>query len=52
MAAIWGEMSTGGGQAPLAEMMSVLGVPVMTKRSFMATEKALVGHGGSCSRRA
>ncbi len=27
--------------APLAETMSVLGVPMMTKKSFMATEKAL-----------
>ncbi len=41
LAAVWGQMSTGGGPAPLAETMSVLGVPVMTKKSFMATEKAL-----------
>ena len=27
------EMSTGGGHAPLFETMSVLGVPVMTKKS-------------------
>ena len=39
LAAVWGQMSTGGDQGPLAEMTSVLGVPVMTKRSFMATEK-------------
>ena len=30
---------TGGGHAPLEEAMSVLGVPVMTKKSCMATEK-------------
>ena len=36
-------MSTGGGHAPLAEAMSVLGVPVITKKPFIATEKAL-GH--------
>ena len=41
LAAVWGQMSTGRGHAPLAETMSVLGVPVMTKKSFVATEKAL-----------
>ena len=39
-----GQISTGGGNAPLYETMSVLGMPVMTKKSFVATEKALVGH--------
>jgi len=34
-------MATGGGFSCLQESMSVLGVPVMTKRSFMATERAL-----------
>ena len=34
-------MSTSGGNAPLYETMSVLGMPVMTKKSFVATEKAL-----------
>ena len=34
-------MSTRGGHAPLTKTMSVFGVPVMTKKSFMATEKAL-----------
>ena len=41
LAAVWGQMSTGGGNAPLYETMSVLGMPVMTKKSFVATEKAL-----------
>ena len=41
LAAVWGQMSTSGGNAPLYEMMSVLGMPVMTKKSFVATEKAL-----------
>ena len=41
LAAVWGQMSTGGGHAKLAETMSVLGVPVMTKKSFVATEKAV-----------
>ena len=39
-------MSTGGGHAPLAETVSVLGVPVLTKKSFMATRRLLVSHGG------
>ena len=41
LAAVWGQMSTGGGHAPLTETMAVLGVPVMTKRAFMATERAI-----------
>ena len=41
LAAVWGEMVTGGGHAPLAEAMSVLGVPVMTKKSFIAIEKEI-----------
>ena len=40
MAAVWGQMSTGGGHAHLREAMSVLGVPTMTKKAFMATESA------------
>ena len=46
LAAVWGQMSTGGGHAPLAETVSVLGVPVLTKKSFMATRRLLVSHGG------
>ena len=34
-------MATGGGFSPLQESMSILCVPVMTKKSFMATEQAL-----------
>lgn len=40
LAAIWEKMATGGGFSCLQESMSVLGVPVMTKKSFMATECA------------
>ena len=43
VAAVWGQMATGGGHAPLAELMSVLGVPVMSKKSFIATEKEVAG---------
>ena len=39
LAAVWGQMSTGGGHAQLQENVSVLGVPVMTKKSFIRTEK-------------
>ena len=34
-------MATGGRHAPLTETMSVLGIPCMTKKSFMSTEKAI-----------
>ena len=32
---VWGQMVTGGGHAHL---MTVMGVPVMTKEAFIATE--------------
>ncbi len=38
LAAVWGQMSTGGGHSVLQESMSTLGVPVMTKSSFIHTE--------------
>ena len=38
VAATWGQMSTGGGHSRLEESMAVLGVPVMTKKAFMAAE--------------
>ena len=43
VAAVWGQMATGGGHAPLVEVMSVLGIPVMSKKSFIATEKEIAG---------
>ena len=39
LAAVWGQMATGGGHSQLEETMSVLGVPVMTKSSFIQTER-------------
>ena len=39
LAAVWGQMATGGGHTPLKETMSVLGVPVMTKSCFQQTER-------------
>ena len=41
VAAVWGQMATGGGHAHLKEQMSVLGVPVMSKQTFIATESAI-----------
>ena len=41
MAAVWGQMATGGGHTRLQETMSVLGVPVMSKTSFIVTERAI-----------
>ena len=38
---MWGQMATGGGHSRLEETMSVLGVPVMTKNSFIDTERAI-----------
>ena len=41
MATMWGQMSTGSGHAQLQATMSVFGVPVMIKKSFIWTEKAV-----------
>ena len=38
LAAVWGQISTGGFFAPLRESMAALGVPVMTKKTFIDTE--------------
>ena len=38
---LYGPDVTGGGHAPLSETMAVLGVPVMIKRAFIATEQAV-----------
>lgn len=39
MAAVWAQMATGQGHSQLEESMSVIGVPVMTKASFITTER-------------
>ena len=41
LAAVWGQMATGGGHKPFAEMMAVLGIPTMTKKSFITTDKKI-----------
>ena len=39
LAAVWGQMCTGGGHSQLEESLSTVGVPVMTKASFVHTER-------------
>ncbi len=39
LAAVWGQMSTGGGHSKLQETMGVLGVPVKSARHFINTER-------------
>ena len=41
LAAVWGQMTTGGGHSPLTESMAYLAVPVMAKKSFMTTERTI-----------
>lgn len=41
LAAVWSQMVTGAGHSQLQESMSILGIPVMTKKSFMDTEKVI-----------
>ena len=41
LAAVWGQMVTGGGFNALQESMSVLGIPVMSKQSFMQSERQI-----------
>ena len=38
LAAVWGQMTTGGGHTSLSNTMSVLGIPVMAKGSFTPTQ--------------
>ena len=39
LAAVWSQMATGNGHSPLSEAMAVMGVPTMTKVSFVSTEQ-------------
>ena len=39
LAAVWGQMATGSGHSQLQETMSTVGVPVMSKASFIHTER-------------
>ena len=41
LAAVWGQISTGGGHSKLHETMSTLGVPVMAPKKFVNTERPM-----------
>ena len=41
LAAVWGQMTVGGGFNSLEESLSVLNIPVMTKRSFIHAEQVI-----------
>ena len=41
VAAVWGQMCSGGGHAHLKETVSVLGIPTMTKKAFVATKSVI-----------
>ena len=41
LAAVWGQMATGGGHSRLQETMSILGVPVLTKSAFIHSERGI-----------
>lgn len=41
VAAVWGQMCSGGGHAHLKETASVLGIPMITKKAFVATKSVI-----------
>ena len=41
LAAVWGQMSTGGGHSKLNETMSVIGIPVMAPKNFISIERSI-----------
>ena len=41
LAAVWGQMSVGGGFNSLEESLSIFNIPVMTQRSFVHTEQMI-----------
>ena len=41
LAAVWGQMATGGGHSTLQETMAYCGVPVMAKKSFTKAERSI-----------
>ena len=43
LVAVWGQMATGGGYAPLSESMAVPGVLSLSKKAFMSTWTVVVG---------
>ena len=49
LAAVWGQMATGGGHSNLCETMSIMGIPVMAPNNFIKLERRLgkINGGGS-----
>ena len=41
IAAVWGQMTTGGGHSKLKETLATLGIPTMSQRSFITTEREI-----------
>lgn len=41
LAAVWGQVSSGGGHTPLQKTTSLLGVPVMAKKNYASVERDL-----------
>lgn len=41
LAAVWGQVSSGGGHTPLQQTMGMLGVPVMAKKNYASAERGL-----------
>ena len=41
LGAVSGQLAIGGGHVPLRESMSVMGIPVMSEKTFMRTERAI-----------
>ena len=41
LTAVWGQMVTEGGHAPLTESMALLGVPSLTTKAFITIEKRI-----------
>ena len=41
LAAVWGQMSTGGGYSKLHETMTTLGIPVMSSKNCVSTERSI-----------
>ena len=41
IAAVWSQMTTGGGHSKLKETLATLGIPTMSQRSFITTEREI-----------
>ena len=41
LSSVWAQMCTGGGHSKLKETMSIIGIPVMSSKNFVRTERAI-----------